>query len=300
MKNLRNLLVGLLTALTSSLIVIGGVSLALAEGITPTLVPTQLNSELLVSITASLIAQTNNQILPILTSTPTATTTATLIIPTVCPSPKGWQAYTIQMGDTLENLARRYGTSSYKISQGNCLLIDTLLPDTILYLPPAPKPTVTKTRTPLPNAISLPCGQPFGWVRYLVKPDDTLFKLSLSLGVSIARLQSTNCLGNSEFIMAGKILYVPYISEIFPAFSITPQPTAPIKTNTPTRAFIQAPSFTNTPLPATTKAPSPVPATTTAPSPLPATTTAPSSIPATDSAPGPALSDINPPTLVTP
>ena len=79
MKNLRNLLVGLLTALTSSLIVIGGVSLALAEGITPTLVPTQLNSELLVSITASLIAQTNNQILPILTSTPTATTTAAAV-----------------------------------------------------------------------------------------------------------------------------------------------------------------------------------------------------------------------------
>ena len=285
MKNLNNLLVGLFTAVISSFIVIGGVSLALAEGITPTAVPTQPEPELSMPTFAPPVAQSNNQIYPIFTGAPTASATATLVIPTACPPPKGWQPYTIQIGDTLQALANRSGTSTNKLSQANCLLIDTLLPDTILYVPPAPtpKPSATLTRMPLPSFTSIPCGPPASWVRYIVKQNDTLYKLSLSLGISIFQLQNANCLGSSQFIMAGETLYVPYIQNIQAAtltFTATPRPTAIKNTGAPTQALPAKTNIpTNTKIPTEITPPSPVPAATTQPSPVPTDTTQTSLVP---------------------
>ncbi len=273
MKNLQNLVFGLLTAIVSSFIVIGGVSLALAEGIIPTLIPTQVEPTLIEQAFPSLVAPSNNQIFPIFTSAPTATITATLPAPTACPPPKGWQPYTIQIGDTLGALANHVGISPNQLSQANCLLIDTLLPDTILYVPP-PKPTATLTRVPLPSFTSIPCGPPVGWVRYIVKPADTLFKLSSSLGVTIFQLQNANCLGNSQFIMAGETLFVPYVPNITAASpTFTPQPTVIKNTKIPTKLPTQTPLKTNTPvntaIPTATILPSLVPTEITPSAPLP-------------------------------
>jgi LysM repeat protein len=283
MKNLRNLLIGLFTSVISIFIVIGGVSLALAEGITPTLIPTQPRPASLVSTAASSVTQTDNQIFPIFTSAPpTASVTPTITISTTCPPPKGWQPYTIQIGDTLNDLANRSAISPNKLSQVNCLLIDTLLPDTILYLPPAPKPTATRTHAPLPSStsLSITCGPPVGWVRYIVEPSDTLFKLSLSVGANVTQLQNANCLGNSELIMSGETLYVPFLPAFSPSSTPTLQPTAIKNTRTPTKVPTHTPSFTKTPLNTS------VPLNTTAPSPVPTDIPAPSLVP----------TDVTPPT----
>jgi LysM repeat protein len=291
MKNLHNLLIGLLTAITSSLIVIGGVSLALAEGLTPTLVPTQPAPELMMPTFVPLVLQSNAQILPIFTTTPTTSATDTIVMPTACPPPKGWQAYTIQIGDTLPALANRSGISKNKLSQANCLLIDTLLPDTILYVPPTPtpKPTATKTLIPIPSltSIRIPCGPPPGWVRYIVRPSDTLYKLSLSVGASVYQLQSANCLGNSQFIMAGETLfvphlpYIPYVPPATPTFTATPQPTVIQNTSTSTKIATQAP--TKTKVPTDTK----IPTAATPPTEAPTDTALPTSPP----------TDVSPPTV---
>jgi LysM repeat protein len=288
MKNLHNLLIGLLTAIASSLIVIGGVSLALAEGLTPTLVPTQPEPELMMPTFVPLVSQPNAQILPIFTTTPTTFATDTLVIPTACPPPKGWQAYTIQIGDTLPALANRSGISKNKLSQANCLLIDTLLPDTILYVPPTPtpKPTATETLIPIPSltSVRIPCGPPAGWVRYIVRPADTLYKLSLSMGVSIYQLQIANCLGNSQFIMAGETLYVPYLPYVPPAtptFTATPRPTVIQNTSTSTKIATQ--TATKTKVPTDTEIPTAV----TPPTQVPTDTAIPTSPP----------TDIPPPTV---
>lgn len=214
---------------------------------------------------ASPVAQLNNQVLPIFTSAPTATITPTIAVPTACPPPKGWQPYTIQIGDTLQALANRSRISANKLSQANCLLIDTLLPDTILYIPPAPTatPTITLTRAPLPSFTSIPCGPPADWARYIVKPNDTLYKLSVSLGVSIFQLQYANCLGNSDFIVPGQTLFVPSIpnSTVSAQTSTaTPQPTVIINTIVPTLTPVNiVPS--GTPTPTETSSPGPIPTT---------------------------------------
>jgi len=244
MKNLWNFLTGLSTAVITTLIVIGGVSLALAEGIVPTLAPTQSVPEQMMPTFAILSTQVDNQILPIFTSAPTATVTATIVKPTTCPPPKGWQAYTIQIGDTLETIANRTGVSQNRLSQANCLFINTLLPNTILYVPaPTATPTITQTHAPLPSYTSIPCGPPAEWVRYSVKPNDTLYKLSMELGVSIFQLQIANCFGNSQFIVPGETLFVPFIPNmpvVSQTFTVTPHPTAvmntqmPVLTSTPT------------------------------------------------------------------
>ncbi len=215
MNMLRNLFTGLITALGSTVVVIGALSLALTEGYTfavPTTPPAPLE--------ASATPLPGQTALPTRPS-PTAQrllVTATAPLATTCPAPQGWQPYMVQTGDTLESLAARYKTTAEELRQANCLVARSLLPGTILYLPPIPP---TATATLIPSATPVPCGPPVGWVRYTVQPGDTLFKLSLALGVSVPQLQSANCL-NSSVILVGQLLWVPFIPR--PADTLTPIP----------------------------------------------------------------------------
>lgn len=236
---------GLLVALISSGIVLGSLSLSLVEnGVetaaqpSPTLAsPTGSAQEQLATPTATLAGQSSQ--------TPRATMTAAP--PTACPPPAGWRPYTVQSGDTLESLARSYSTTPVQIGQANCLISTNLLPGTVLYLPAAPaRPTATVTATPARTATrtTIPCGPPAGWVRYTVQAEDNLYKLSQMFGVSVSQLQQANCLGYSNIIRLGSIIYVPYTP--------TRTPVPPTETSAPTETPTEAlPSATNTPEPVT-------------------------------------------------
>lgn len=186
---------------------LGGVALSLTEGnITaptqpqpPTETPTWQSSDLP----------------PLSPTSPPPTSTFTLPPPpTTCPPPAGWVAYVVQAGDTLENLATRYQVSVETLSQANCLLTASILPGSVLYVPPTP------TRTPVP------CGPPRGWVTYVVQAGDTLYRLSQAHGVTVQQLQNANCLGSSTLIRTGQILYVPPGPTRTPVTSRTPTPTS--------------------------------------------------------------------------
>ncbi|HVM72144.1 MAG TPA: LysM peptidoglycan-binding domain-containing protein [Anaerolineales bacterium] len=112
--------------------------------------------------------------------------------------------------------------------------------------------TITASATPTPTMIGatavlvhtqVPCGAPAGWVVYYVQPGDSLYRISVIYGVTVAELQRANCLGSSTTLHTGQTLYVP------PWAPIAPTPTLPIvigSTSTPTATQVVLPP-TSTP-----------------------------------------------------
>jgi LysM repeat protein len=246
---------GILYGLVSVMLVVGGLSLALAESYTaPSPTPTgslPTVPETLTSTPAGPTAYPSATFLP----------TATLLPPTYCPPPAGWILIAVQPYDTLENLAQRFRISPYQLAQANCLLTDNLAPGYTIYIPPPPLPP--------PTQIIFPCSAPFGWVRgYIVKPGDTLYRIAGSFGVSVYELQRANCLQNA-FITPGNLLWVPYVPAVTPSVIIHLN----FGTLTPTASETEIPTDTpsSTPLP---------PTATTAPTATLPLTPFPSSIPA--------------------
>ena len=220
MQALRQLGVGVIIAIISVILVIGGIFLSLAETLpssaTPTLIPptfplsfptptatviTILPSE---TLTATVIPSETASGLPTITSVP----------PTSCTVPSGWIRITITTGDTVYSLAQRYKTSADSLSAANCLSAVDVPAGSALYVPPVPTVTV------------IPCGSPAGWVRnYIVQPGDTLFRIALSFNITYPQLQRGNCMGGSTTIYTGQRLWVPNIPTRTPLPGVTIVPT---------------------------------------------------------------------------
>ncbi len=134
--------------------------------------------------------------------------------PTECPKPAGWQPYEMKSGDSLEGLAGERLADLSEIMAGNCLSRPGAIPGTIIYLP-APPPTLTPTITSTPTITQTPtitlraCDYPEGWVRYSLKPGDSLFKLGVLFRTSEVDLLTGNCLSFGTALHAGDIMLVP-------------------------------------------------------------------------------------------
>ncbi len=243
MRLVRQLLPGIITALVSIAIILGGLSLAFAEG--NMLPPTQPKPP---SETPSETPTRPSDTLPLVSpASPSPTSTFTLTpspsLTTTCPPPSGWTAYVVASGDTLETLAARYKTTAETLAQANCLIAASLEPGDLLYVPPPP------TRTPVP------CGPPSGWVLYPVQPGDTLYHLADIFGVTVRQLQNANCMGNSTWLKVGRWIYVPpwLPHTATPTFTpITPPATWTVITpDTQTPTPTDTPTGTPTPTPTT-------------------------------------------------
>lgn len=258
MQSLRQAASGLLLAVASAIIVLGGFLLAFTEAgmLAPAPeIPTQVATIPQVIPSPSVLT-TPTLLNP--TGIPSPSATVTVIPPASCPPPSGWLLYTIYPGDTLEGLAQRFQTNPETLRSANCLYAESLIPGYVLYVPPAPSPT--------------PCRPPTGWVKYIVQPGDNLYRIGLSYGISAAELQRANCLPSADRIIAGSTIYVPNIPTLTPIFTPTPvlPPTEPatftpaVPTETPlTIIFLPSPSasptltatLSATPSPTSTQAP---------------------------------------------
>ncbi len=211
MRTFQDLFSGLAVGGLSLLLVFGALSLSLIEGAsTGSLVPENTTKP------AALNPQETSTATPVL---PPARIIPTLpAAPTTCPPPANWKAYTLSGGDTLSTLSETYQISIQDIKKFNCLISDNLLPGTVIYLPPlTPTATQVLTQTNTATIFAAPtitrgsCGPPASWVRYIVKPNDTLFSIGLAYGVGVNQLQDANCLGGSTLIYAGQSIYVPNV-----------------------------------------------------------------------------------------
>ena len=291
------LLSGILIALVSSVIVLGGFALSLQESriydeeglhqdrtlTSPATYQATYTEVLEIPNHTSIANHLSNSATlppasPTFTKTPNPTITITFTpLPTNCPIPclypntwctnTGWMAIIINPGDTLTNLAQIHGSTPEILASVNCLNVDVLLPGATLYVPVF-LPTLTTT--------FISCGPPPGWVYYKVQPGDTLFHLSQVFGVSVWQLQQANCLGSSTIIRTGQLLYVPYwlpihtpifigtltatttpTSTRIPIPTLTKIPPTWIPSATPTKVIL--PTHTSTPLPTCTPSPTNLP-----------------------------------------
>jgi len=201
---LRQIGGSLLLAMFSVALVVGGISLALAESYVPVF-PTPTETPASVPIFNTPTAQ------PVALSTNTLPVASnTVPPPTACPPPAGWLPITVQPGEDLATLALRYHSDSATLSSANCLFSNNLPTGSIIYVPPVP------TNTPIP------CGPPAGWIRYTVRVGNTLSSLSQAFGVSNSQLRFANCIpANQYYLATGQSIWVPNIATRTPRATAT-------------------------------------------------------------------------------
>ncbi len=268
MSGLRQVLLGFLAAFLSGLILIGALTLSLTErGQWSAPSPTQsLEATPTVSKT---LAQKQH---PTSTITPVP---SDVFQPT---EPTGGQATQAQPDDTPVDLADAYTATPTELDEVNKFSYHSLFPGVYREVPYVSSlviiqdqpvevtPTATEQALSKKSKSSKSCTKPHGWVAYTVRRGDTLSRLSQRTGASVAQIKKANCMGASNKLRAGKILFiplapiVPYMGPPMPLPSIyyyrpsrdprPPQPTQPIVIIT------MPPQASNAAVPVTTEPPS--------------------------------------------
>lgn len=243
MQTARQLGSGLFYALISVVLVVGGLSLALAEGngfppstSTPSATSLQQTFTPLPS-TQTGIPPTIQPINPSQTQVTTASTT--------CNPPYGWTLIIVQPGETLSSVSALYKLTPEELAKANCLSAQILLPGSGIFVPP-----------PL-TSTTISCGPFPGWIRgYVVQPGDTLFHIATTYRTTVGDMEIANCKSKSTVIFAGERLWVPNVATITPGVTLIPVFDTP--TEFPTEPLTLTPlPFTDTPFPTYTNEPNP-------------------------------------------
>lgn len=134
--------------------------------------------------------------------------------------------YTVQRGDTLYSISRRFGVSVQEIAAANHLVNpDLIYAGQTLVIPDASPPSGGGNESPTQP---LPAPQPpiSGGGIYVVQSGDTLLRIAARYGVTVQALVQANNLSNPNLIYAGQSLIIPGL----PGPGVpgaTPQPTPP-------------------------------------------------------------------------
>jgi LysM repeat protein len=139
--------------------------------------------------------------------------TPTVIVVTATPSGPvpalgTGNVYIVRPGDTLGRIARLFNTSVQTLAQLNGIVnVNQIQVGQQLLLPEPSQPAVstqaTATRTTAPPASSQP------QTTYVVRPGDSLYRISLLFGVPIAQIAQANNLTNRNRIYVGQTLIIP-------------------------------------------------------------------------------------------
>ena len=127
--------------------------------------------------------------------------------------------YTVQPGDSLYKITKKFGVSVDAIVQANNLATPSLIkPGQALIIPvsgaaPAPSvPTPFPAPVPSPPAAPSPAPQPAppaGATTYTIQPGDTLYGISRKFGVTVDAIIAANNLANPSLIQPGQVLIIP-------------------------------------------------------------------------------------------
>ena len=116
-------------------------------------------------------------------------------------------------------------TETNELAEGTSALVFNPIPVNLETGTIALTPLTPAAATILASSSGTPCDTPAGWIVYSVKPTDSIFRLSLVFGVSVADLQKGNCLGEETVIRPGQQIYVPNPPTSTPTSTLTPTQT---------------------------------------------------------------------------
>jgi membrane-bound lytic murein transglycosylase D len=126
------------------------------------------------------------------------------------------EAHVVRSGETLSQIARKYGVSVTALIQANNNINPRrLMPGMVLVIPYGPSASVKsfsysspiKNRSKIDDAKVASTNDPKGIIKYRVRPGDTLYSISKKYGVSINQLKEWNNL-NSNYIRSGQTLII--------------------------------------------------------------------------------------------
>jgi LysM repeat protein len=129
-------------------------------------------------------------------------------------------SHVVQPGETLGAISARYGVSMTALVQANNLSNPSLLyVGQTLAIPGAGTTRTATVAAPTPTSTG----------QHAVRAGDTLFRISLQYGVSMADLIAANGLGGGDFIYTGQVLTIPNgpVSAPAPAAAAPPPANAP-------------------------------------------------------------------------
>jgi LysM repeat protein len=141
---------------------------------------------------------------PVLSS-PTATFEPSAT-PTATSSPRPLQTYVVKKGDTLFEIAMRFGVSLQALAAANGITDPKLIrPGQTLVIPEPGATPPTPARTAAPTVTPSPRSQQ----TYVVKKGDTLSGIALRFGVSVQALAAANGITDPRLIRPGQVLVIP-------------------------------------------------------------------------------------------
>lgn len=152
------------------------------------------------------------QILVIPTPIPPSPTPTSTSTPTAAATSSTYIIYIVQIGDTLDEIARDHGTTIHTIADLNGLTNPSrIVPGQELQIPsasgtPSGQSSETTTSASQPTPTPLPTSIP---VTYTVQPGDTLSTIAALYGVSIVELAQLNGITNVDALSVGQVLTIP-------------------------------------------------------------------------------------------
>lgn len=181
----------------------------------------------LIPVGGSVAPPPTNAPLPTATPQPGATSTpvptaAPTQAPTAAPAPVvTYTEYRVQVGDSLTQIARRFGVSVTEIARVNNITNTSLIfVGTLLRIPTAGTGAPIATTPPTSGgttatATPVPVTGGSGSRTYVVQAGDRLSTIAQKLGVPYSLLVAANNISNPNLIYAGQVLVVPDASRIY-------------------------------------------------------------------------------------